>query len=175
MECQVASATAQDIDLVGPLWKSMVEHHQALMGETWPARHLDEAWRLRRQQYLDWLHAGVASLFIGSEPGSSEALGYAVLRVQPPGPTWDLGEEIGILESLAVLPGRRGSGVGSALLAACRGTLAAQGIRYWCVMVVEANTAAARLYERAGFRPFYRDMVGLVAEADRPMPPPSTR
>ena len=32
----------------------------------------------------------------------------------------------------------------------------------WAVGVVEANAGAVRLYERAGFRPYYRNLLGRV-------------
>jgi len=43
-----------------------------------------------------------------------------------------------------------------------RDLLRARGARYWSVAVVEANTAAVRLYERAGFRPYYRNLLGSL-------------
>jgi hypothetical protein len=36
------------------------------------------------------------------------------------------------------------------------------GISHWAVAVVEANAGATRLYEREGFRPFYRQLLGEV-------------
>jgi len=43
-----------------------------------------------------------------------------------------------------------------------RERLRAEGVSHWAVGVVEANEGATRLYERAGFRPFYREMLGRV-------------
>ena len=90
--------------------------------------------------------------------------------VTPPGPTWALGAEMGEVESLAVVEAARGAGVGAALLSACREALGKRGIEYWSVAVVESNAGAVRLYEREGFRPFYRQMLGRLdpdAETDR--------
>ena len=40
--------------------------------------------------------------------------------------------------------------------------LRAEGISHWGVAVVEANADATRLYERVGFRPFYRQLLAEV-------------
>ena len=56
----------------------------------------------------------------------------------------------------------RGAGVCAALLSACRETLGKRAIEYWSVAVVESNAGAVRLYEREGFRPFYRQMLGRL-------------
>jgi GNAT superfamily N-acetyltransferase len=45
------------------------------------------------------------------------------------------------------------------LIGAARERLRAEGIRHWSVAVVEANAAAVRLYEREGFRPYYRHLL----------------
>ena len=47
-------------------------------------------------------------------------------------------------------------------MAACREELRSRGIAYWSVAVVEANAGAVRLYEREGFRPYYRLLLGEV-------------
>ena len=93
---------------------------------------------------------------------SPELVGYAMLRITPPGPTWALGAEMGEVESLAVVESARGAGVGAALLSACREALEKRGIEYWSVAVVESNAGAVKLYEREGFRPFYRQMLGRL-------------
>jgi ribosomal protein S18 acetylase RimI-like enzyme len=48
------------------------------------------------------------------------------------------------------------------LLDACRSELVSRRIAYWSVAVVEANAGAVRLYEREGFRPYYRLMLGRL-------------
>jgi ribosomal protein S18 acetylase RimI-like enzyme len=158
----VVEAGVAEVDRLEPLWRSMVEHHRALGGHEWPVRDAGEAWVLRRIQYVDWLRDGSATLFTAAGDPSGELVGYAMLRFTPAGPTWDLGPETGEVESLAVLESARGAGVGSALLSACRAALRERGVEYWSVSVVEANAAAVRLYEREGFRPFYRHLLGRL-------------
>jgi ribosomal protein S18 acetylase RimI-like enzyme len=56
----------------------------------------------------------------------------------------------------------RGHGIGTMLIEACRERLRADGITHWSVGVVEANGGATRLYERAGFKPFYRNLMARL-------------
>jgi len=76
--------------------------------------------------------------------------------------SWDVGERTGELETLAVAEEVRGAGIGTMLIEACRDRLREQGVRYWAVAVVEDNADATRLYERVGFRPFYRQLLAEV-------------
>jgi ribosomal protein S18 acetylase RimI-like enzyme len=76
-----------------------------------------------------------------------------VVRLAESGPTWDLGEAVGDLESLAVAAHARGRGVGTGLIEAARELLRERGVRYWSVTVAAANAGAIRLYEREGFQP----------------------
>ncbi len=159
---RVRRGTLDAVAALEPLWASMVEHHRAVAGEAWPVRPAEAAWRVRREQYRAWLTDGSGTLFVATLGEATDAVGYAMLRVHEPGATWDLGAQVGEVESLAVAPSARGAGVGSALMAACRDELSSHGIVYWTVAVVEANAGAVRLYEREGFRPYYRLLLGGV-------------
>jgi ribosomal protein S18 acetylase RimI-like enzyme len=160
----VVVADATRLDDVGPLFQAMVEHHRLVAGEDWPVRDADAAWDRRRRQYDAWLAGDRAWLLLAvsqAAPAGPPA-GYAMARLTEPGPSWDLGEVVGELESLAVADHARGAGIGTRLLDAARELLRAQGARYWSVGVVEANDGAVRLYERSGFRSFYREMLGRL-------------
>jgi ribosomal protein S18 acetylase RimI-like enzyme len=93
----------------------------------------------------------------GAEPD-----GYACVRTSVPGPTFDLGERIGELESLAVAEHARGAGVGSLLIGAARERMREAGVTHWVVSVVDANAGAVRLYEREGFAAFARILIATV-------------
>ena len=160
----VIEADAGRLDEVGPLFKGMVEHHRVVTGQQWPVRDREQAWQRRRWQYSAWLAGGRAWLLLAVDAASASraAAGYAMVRLTEPGPTWDLGTSLGELESLAVAEQARGLGVGTKLMDASRDLLRAQGAGYWTVGVVEVNTDAVRLYEREGFQPFYRQLLGRV-------------
>jgi GNAT superfamily N-acetyltransferase len=149
-----------DVDLVEGLWKDLRAHHAELTGERWPTREPEESWEMRRAQYVAWLESGEAQLFLVPGEGAEGApLGYAVVRVATSGPTWDLGEAVGDLETLSVTASARGTGVGTDLIAHCRERLIEGGARWWGVSVVAANERAAELYEREGFRPYVNHLL----------------
>jgi GNAT superfamily N-acetyltransferase len=143
-----------DVDLVEGLWKELRAHHREVTDGGWPTRDPDESWAMRRAQYVGWLESGEGRLFLVPGEGPEGApLGYACLRVESSGPTWDLGEVVGDLETLSVTAAARGTGVGSELIAHCRDQLTQLGARWWSVSVVAGNERAAELYAREGFRP----------------------
>jgi ribosomal protein S18 acetylase RimI-like enzyme len=155
-----------ELDRLEPLWNAMVSHHRGVVADAWPIRDDAEAWRRRRAQYAAWLESGTGRAFVavpGDDPAGPLA-GYAMVVVVPSGPTWDVGDVIGELESLAVAPGARGEGVGTMLIDGARARLREQGISHWSVGVVEANDAATRLYLRQGFRPFYRQLLAPTTD-----------
>jgi ribosomal protein S18 acetylase RimI-like enzyme len=140
----------------------MVEHHRHVVGDQWPVLAADVAWERRRHQYRAWLADDSGFIFVAHTEDSEIPVGYVACRLLPAGPTFDLGELRGDVDSLVTAQAVRGHGVGSALLDACRGELKRRGARYWSIGVVEANTRAIELYERLGFRPFVRSMLAAL-------------
>jgi ribosomal protein S18 acetylase RimI-like enzyme len=162
---EIRRGAISDVDGLEPLWGAMVEHHRDIAGHTWPVRDGGEAWSRRRKEYLAWLTDGTGTLFVAASGDRSDLVGYAMLRVHAPGATWDLGDVVGEIESLAVARDARGAGVGTDLIAVCRSELRNRSVEYWSVAVVEANEAAVRLYQREGFRAYYRNLLGRVDSA----------
>jgi ribosomal protein S18 acetylase RimI-like enzyme len=159
VDVAVSAAAISDVPSLADLWKTMVEDHRRLVGDQWPVREADLAWRIRQRQYENWLAEDTGFLFIARSSESERPLGYAACRLMPAGPTFDLGEIHGEIDSLVTAEDARGQGIGSSLLTACREELKRRGTRYWSIGVVEANTRAIELYERLGFRPFVRSML----------------
>jgi ribosomal protein S18 acetylase RimI-like enzyme len=160
MERRIVELGVGDVDLVEGLWKEMVEHHRELTGHTYPVRSHEEAWRRRRAQYVEWLESGEGHLFLVPGEGAEGApLAYAFLRIGSSGPTWNLGDGVGDLESLSVAAAARGKGIGTELIDHCRDRLIALGAQWWTVSVIVANDGAIDLYEREQFRPFWQTMV----------------
>lgn len=153
---RIVEVDAGGIEVVEGLWRSMVAHHAEVAGDSWPIRNGDDSWRMRRAEYARWLGDGTGQMLTAVPLGGGEPDGYAVLTIHPTGPTFDHGELVGDLESLAVSPTARGSGVGTLLIRACRRILLDRGVSAWIVTAVDSNAGAQRLYEREGFRPFAR-------------------
>lgn len=160
----VEELTVEEIDRVAPLFKELVQFHGEVVEGAWPVRAREDAWAHRREQYLEWLGEGSARMLVAVPEGEDEGkpIGYAVLSVKPSMASWDVGERVGELETLAVAAEARGRGIGTLLIEACQERLRAEGITHWSVVVVEANERATRLYERAGFKPFYRNLMAKL-------------
>jgi ribosomal protein S18 acetylase RimI-like enzyme len=162
-ERRIVELGVGDVDLVEGLWKELFQHHHSVGDERRPGRDPEESWRMRRAQYVRWLRSGEGMLFLVPGEGAEQApLGYACLRVGPSGPTWDLGETVGDLETLSVASAARGMGIGTELIEHCRERLVALGARWWTVSVVAANERAAELYEREGFRPYIDHLIAPI-------------
>jgi ribosomal protein S18 acetylase RimI-like enzyme len=58
-----------------------------------------------------------------------------------------------VLETLSVLPDRRGGGVGEALIEAAWARLAELGVDDMAITTTVTNVEAHRFYERLGFSP----------------------
>lgn len=158
MDIEITSGGLPDVDALAPPWMAMVEHHRTVVAGRVPVRAAGEAWEQRRRQYVSWLEDGSGLLFLARREDADEVIGYAMCRLLPSGPTFDLGSVRGDVESLAVSPLARGAGVGTALLGAVRAELESRGCRHWSISVAAANTSAVRLYERVGFRPLVQMM-----------------
>lgn len=160
----VQELTVEEVDRVARLFEELAEFHGHVVEGAWPVRSGEDAWAHRRPQYLEWLGDGSARMFaaVPVEDESSEPLGYAVLGIKPSMASWDVDSRVGELETLAVAASARGQGIGTMLIETCQERLRAEGIAYWSVGVVEANEGATRLYERAGFKPFYRNLLAKL-------------
>lgn len=160
----IAELDASEVDRVAHLFQELVGFHREVVEGAWPVRSEEDAWAIRRKQYVAWLGSGRARMLaaVRAEAPDSAPDGYAVLSTQPSSASWDLGERIGELETLAVAAAARGQGIGTMLMEACEERLRSAGISYWGVAVVEANEGATRLYERAGFRPYYRNLMARL-------------
>lgn len=82
-------------------------------------------------------------------PDSGEAVGVAVLRLQPS--VWSQGQEAYLAE-LYVVPARRGQGHGRELFTESLRVSRERGADYALVVTSEEDQQAQRLYEAAGFR-----------------------
>ncbi|WP_283136659.1 GNAT family N-acetyltransferase [Rhizohabitans arisaemae] len=152
-----------DVDEVGPLWKALHEHHHQTaphVGEVLTMNDPDESWRRRRLRYAEWLAAPGAFALVAREDG--RVLGYTVVRIEDPeqGAMWGRTGRAAVVETLSVLPGARGTGVGGALIGAIKDRVRAEGVRTLDLHVLANNHDAIRFYERHGLRPVVTFMVG---------------
>jgi GNAT superfamily N-acetyltransferase len=137
---------------VEPLWNALQAHHSqiapSLAGGA-SARHPQDAWERRRKKYEGWLTQPETFFVIARE--RNQPIGYAFVTVGPSYASWDTGGRLAELETLSVLPERRGSGVGEALLEAVWRRLAQLEVNDLAITAAIANVDAHRFYERHGF------------------------
>lgn len=151
-EFSIARLDPGDLELLEPLWNALREHHAAVVPGLGSPRSRAESWRRRRQQYERWLSEPDSFALIARR--TARPIGYAMVHLRDGSPTWPLSERAGELETLSVLPEERGTGVGSALLAAVRGALSELGATELSLHVVPTSPDVLRFYERHGFNTF---------------------
>jgi ribosomal protein S18 acetylase RimI-like enzyme len=134
---------AADLQRLARLWLDLHAHHQAVAPELAPYVGDTDSWSSRSALYDNVLASGDADV------------GYTLAAIEPAhGPaTFVTADENAELLTLAVRPGLRGRGVGSALLDAVDARLAEQGRNDRMIGVVPANTRATALYRLRGYVP----------------------
>ena len=95
------------------------------------------------------VEGGHVTVLLARAPGTSEAVGVAVLRLQPS--IWSRAQEAYLAE-LYVVPSRRGQGHGRELMTEFLRAARDGGADYALIVTSEDDVLAQRLYEAAGFR-----------------------
>lgn len=146
-----------DIELVGPLWRQLMDHVASLPDGLVPVRPSDESWELERAEMLREL-ADEAFVLVARRAGT--IAGYAFVCIEGADPVWYTGDRHAVLATLCVDAAKRGGGVGRALMDAVDAELERRGIEDVEIGVDTGNEAAARLYETRGYRPGYHIYYG---------------
>ncbi|BDZ46829.1 GNAT family N-acetyltransferase [Naasia aerilata] len=160
MDVTVEQGTLEDIEALGPLWVEMLTHHRAVIDGALPVNEDGRSWEATAKEYRTWFEAGNGLLLLARAAGG-DLVGYLMCQLDSSTRTFDM-PRLGHIDSLVVAAQARGAGVGSLLLDACKAALVEQGIRFWTIGVVEGNDRAMDLYQRFGFRPFYRDLAAEI-------------
>jgi GNAT superfamily N-acetyltransferase len=162
---RIVRAGIERIDDLQPLWESLHEHHATIaphLEELGPVRRPDQSWAVRRELYEDWLSEPDAFVLLAEQ--DRQPIGYALVHLRGPEETWQTGDRIGVLETLSVLPGERGRGVGTSLFERIYAELRELGVSELEVAVISKNVAALRFDERHGLLPFTVSYMGRVRD-----------
>jgi ribosomal protein S18 acetylase RimI-like enzyme len=165
-DVQIRAGGVELVDGLAPLWKSLHEHHATVassLGALWTFRTPDESWNVRRLEYQEWLQDDEKAFAVVAEQ-RGQVVGYAVVQIGSASATLHTGELVGKLESLNVLPGTRGAGVGRLLMAEVQHRLAVRGVRAIVTTVMTGNAGAMRFYERLGTVEFATTLIGPIAQ-----------
>src|SRR5215208_3328498 len=155
-EWQIRTGSADDLDLLEPLWVAVHHQHAETMPQLAPYVSDAETWRVRKALYEELV--GKADTLLLLAFADETAVGYGVAHVIAVEDTWipdtwATGTRIGEIESLSVLPQFRGSGLGSELLGRLEAHLHERGAHDLILGALPGNTDAIRLYERRGYQP----------------------
>ena len=156
-EISIEKLDPADIELVGPLWKQLIDHVAALPDAIVPVRPSDESWELERPQMLKELEGEGFVLVARRGDG---IVGYAFVCVEGPDPVWYTGDKHALLATLCVAEAERRNGIGGALLDAVDAELERLEVEDIEIGVDTGNEAAARLYEGRGYRADFRIFYG---------------
>jgi ribosomal protein S18 acetylase RimI-like enzyme len=154
-----------EVDRLEDLWCRLTAHHGVVaphLAEIGALRAPAESWRLRRAQYAGWAGEPATRILVARD--GERILGYAVVRVVHAPGSWQWGDDVGVLETLVVDDGARGTGVGRALLSAARAHLTSLSITVMKITVIDGNDGASRFYRRDGGVGYCHTLVMPVEE-----------
>ncbi len=164
---QIVRAGSERIAELQPLWESLSRHHAEVAPELakvlGEVRAAQDSWEVRRALYEEWLAGPDAFALIAEE--DSAPVGYAVVQVRGPEETWATGGRVAELQTLAVLPGHRGQGIGTALVERMHEELRRMDVGHFVVAVIASNADSVRFYERLGLTRFLITYAGRVPAA----------
>ncbi len=138
-----------DIEILAPLWRSLLDHVAALPGAIVPVRPFEQSWPIERAEMAEAL-AGDALVLVARR--RDDVVGYAYVLIEGPDAVWYTGDSHAVLAHLSVADDERDAGVGTALMDALDAELTRRDIEDVEIGVDEANHDAVRFYERRGYR-----------------------
>ena len=136
------------VDELEPLWLAMVHHHGTVAVSMGPIREDADTWARRREHYVEQLARPGAFVLVARDD-DGRAVGYAVVAMEGPSPTWPEPDGWAEIDSLSLLPEARGQGLGERMVARVQEEVGA-GVELRLFAMAE-NADAVRFYEREGF------------------------
>jgi GNAT superfamily N-acetyltransferase len=168
---RIVSAGPDRIPDLEPLTRALHAHHLTVDPDIpgIPPRDAEGWWAIRRARYEGWLIEPESFLLVAEDAASALA-GYALVTFHGPDDSHATGKRFAELQSLVVAPGRRGEGVGTALLHEVYRQVRTRGAEEMVIGVLATNEPAMRLYRREGFTPWVILTMGKVPDPDAPAP-----
>jgi ribosomal protein S18 acetylase RimI-like enzyme len=163
-DVRIVVAGVDRIAELEPLTRSLHAHHltvdPAIPGI--PPRDEDAWWSIRRARYEAWLAEPDTFLLIAEGDGQLD--GYALVTFHGTDDSHTTGDRFAELQSLVIAPGRRGEGLGTALLHEVYRQVRARGVEEMVIGVLATNDRAMQLYRREGFHPWVVLTLGKVPD-----------
>lgn len=155
---QITRHGRECLDDLEPLWKALQRTHIEVGAELGKTRTEEEAWRLRRADYNEWLDDPATFVLLATL--DDRPVGYALVRGYRRSCSFVTGEDTVELKTLSVLPEYRSRGIGAALMEDLFARCRAMGVTQMAIGVVATNERAVKFYERFGFQCRYVTMWG---------------
>jgi ribosomal protein S18 acetylase RimI-like enzyme len=147
---EITQLDPERLDDLEPLWRSLHGHHREVSDLPVVADD-DLSWERRRAWYGRLFAGGDAFVLVARDGG--RPVGYAFVEVRDgDDDTWPYGRRMAEVVTLSVAPGRRGGGVGTALMDAVDAELERRGVHDLEIAVMAGNDRARAFYERRGLK-----------------------
>lgn len=150
-------ARQDEIRAIVNLCMIVERQHEAYWPLRWQLRHdLEVGW-------ANWLSGHLSDpdmLILAARDLSRQepVIGTLIAEIQEEMPIYTY-RHFGFIHDVSILPEYRGKGIGTSLLNMAQTWATQRGVDQLRLMVADQNPDAARLFERAGFKDTYREMV----------------
>ncbi|MBN1189873.1 MAG: N-acetyltransferase [Dehalococcoidales bacterium] len=143
-EVRYSEGDREILDLIGPLWEKLREHHRAVSvfsRERFSALTFEK----RKQDLLEKSRGGGLHVVLALAPDDAGPVGYCVTSLD--------GQKQGEIESIYVEKDYRGYGIGDVLMKKSLDWLETAGAQEKILGVAEGNESVFAFYRRYGFYP----------------------
>ena len=136
----------RDLDLIGPLWEKLNEHHRVRARSSDQARHFGEMkFDIRKKRLLEKARQGALHLELALDGNTRKVIGYCVSTVT--------GDKRGEIESILVEDSYRRQGVGDNLMKKSLAWMNNLSVDNKIIEVAVGNEEVLGFYARYGFYP----------------------
>lgn len=133
-----------DLDLIGPLWQKLDQHHLALSKYHKDSRAAT-TFEMRKKQLMEKSCQGALRIDLARDVTTKEYIGYCVTTINP--------EKQGEIESIYVEKEYRGMGIGDGLMTRALDWLKIMSVKKTILGVAEGNESVFPFYRRYNFYP----------------------
>jgi ribosomal protein S18 acetylase RimI-like enzyme len=144
----IRPACGEDTEALVAMWEDVARQHASYDDQCWDwAADAVEKWR---SHFLDMLDKDDCVVLVAAD-AAGRAIGFVMARVRDMPPVFAR-KRGGMITDVAVLPDRRGEGIGTMLTEAVLKELKARGAQSAELRVAVKNPAALGLYEKLGMQ-----------------------
>jgi ribosomal protein S18 acetylase RimI-like enzyme len=134
----------KDLDIVGPLWEKLNEHH--LVRSRNFRKHFEEmTWDVRKKELLEKCRNGLLRIDLAKDGKAGTFIGYCVSTINE--------KKVGEIESIFIEADYRRAGIGGNFMKKALNWMAAHSIEHRVIAVAAGNEEAYGFYAKYKFYP----------------------